>query len=82
MTDRKKNNTIATEKLYAGIDAGSVSLNCIVINHKKEIVFEAPYGRHIGKVDEGVLSLIQGLYDRFGEERSSLYPLPGTMAKS
>ena len=52
MTDRQENNIIDSERLYAGIDAGSVSLNCIVINNKKEIVFEAPYGRHIGKVDE------------------------------
>jgi len=81
MTDRKKNNTIDTEKLYAGIDAGSVSLNCIVINHKKEIVFEVPYGRHIGKVDEGVLALIRGLYDRFGEERIESVSFTGNHGK-
>lgn len=49
---------------YVGIDAGSVSLNCIVINDKREIVYESPYERHLGKVEEGVLALIQGLYER------------------
>ena len=45
---------------YVGIDAGSVSLNCIVINDKMEIVYESPYERHLGKVEEGVLALILG----------------------
>ncbi|MBL6978566.1 MAG: CoA activase, partial [Desulfobacteraceae bacterium] len=70
-----------SEKFYAGIDAGSVSLNCIVINQKKEIVFEAPYGRHIGRVNEGVLALIQGLYDRFGEERIGSISFTGNHGK-
>ena len=56
-------------ELYTGIDAGSVSLNCIVINDKKEIVYEFPYQRHLGKVEEGVLSLIRSLYQKFGEDR-------------
>jgi len=57
-----------TKTLYAGIDAGSVSLNCMVINERRDIVYEAPYGRHFGKVDEGVLALVKGLYDSFGED--------------
>ena len=81
MTGKEKNNTIDSEKVYVGIDAGSVSLNCIVVNHKKEIVFEAPYGRHIGKVDEGILVLIQGLYDRFGEERIGSISFTGNHGK-
>ncbi len=56
-------------ELYVGIDAGSISINCIVINDKREIVFEFPYNRHFGKVEELVLSVIQSLYGEFGEER-------------
>ncbi len=65
--DKKKSHQVSNQ-LYAGIDAGAVSLNCIVLDEKREIVFEAPYKRHSGKVEEEVLALIQGLYDKFGEE--------------
>jgi activator of 2-hydroxyglutaryl-CoA dehydratase len=40
-----------SDKLYVGIDAGSISVNCIVINDKREIVYEFPYDRHLGKVE-------------------------------
>jgi predicted CoA-substrate-specific enzyme activase len=53
---------------YVGIDAGSVSLNCTVINPAKEIVYEPPYKRHLGKVEEEVLKLVRALYERFGKE--------------
>jgi len=65
--DNKKSHQDPNQ-LYAGIDAGAVSLNCIVLNEKREIVFESPYKRHVGKVEEEVLALIQDLYDKFGEK--------------
>ena len=71
-----KNMTIKRNKwpensgeLYVGIDAGSISVNCIVISDKREIVYEFPYHRHFGKVEEVVSSVIQSLYKEFGEER-------------
>jgi predicted CoA-substrate-specific enzyme activase len=57
-----------TEKYYIGVDAGSVSVNGIVINQDREIVYEAPYNRHMGRVEEEVLALLQELNGRFGEE--------------
>ncbi|RPI51879.1 MAG: CoA activase, partial [Deltaproteobacteria bacterium] len=66
---KNKNSPQDHDLYYVGIDAGSVSLNCIVINDKKEIVFESPYERHIGKVEERALALIQDLYEKFGQER-------------
>ncbi len=68
MGHKEKNRTGDSRKLYVGIDAGSVSINCMVIDDGHKIVFEAPYGRHLGRVDEGVLTLVRGLYERFGEE--------------
>ncbi|MCG6945778.1 MAG: acyl-CoA dehydratase activase [Deltaproteobacteria bacterium] len=53
---------------YVGIDAGSVSLNCVVINHNREIICEFPYKRHLGRVEENAVELIRDLYQRFGEE--------------
>ncbi len=52
---------------FAGIDVGSVSLNAVVINQKREIVYEAPYERHLGKVNERVLALMEDIYGRFGK---------------
>ena len=58
---------ITSEKYYAGIDVGSVSLNCVVINSDRDIVFEFPYQRHFGKTDEAVLELLENLFDGLGE---------------
>ncbi len=65
----KEMNVKDSNGYYVGIDAGSVSLNCVVINQKKEIVYESPYKRHLGKVEEEVLELFQDLYQRFGQEK-------------
>ncbi|UCE51155.1 MAG: hypothetical protein JSV31_18045 [Desulfobacterales bacterium] len=57
-------------KVYSvGIDVGSVSLKCMVINQNKEIVFEFPYKRHFGKIDEEILALVERLFEKFGENR-------------
>ncbi len=53
---------------FAGIDVGSISLNGVVINRDREIVYEAPYERHLGKVNERVLALIEDFYRRFGKD--------------
>jgi predicted CoA-substrate-specific enzyme activase len=55
-------------RYHVGIDAGSVSLNCIVINQHKEIVHEFPYKRHQGRVEEKTVELLQVLCRKFGEE--------------
>ncbi|MBW1797773.1 MAG: CoA activase, partial [Deltaproteobacteria bacterium] len=68
MSKDKKKSHQDSNQLYVGIDAGAVSLNCIVLNEKREIVFESPYKRHLGKVEEAVPALIQDLYDKVGEE--------------
>ena len=68
MGQKEKIRTEDSQKLHVGVDAGSVSINCIVVNERRAVVFEAPYGRHLGRVDEGVLALVRGLYERFGEE--------------
>ena len=56
-----------SKKYYAGIDVGSVSLNCVVINSDRNIVFEFPYQRHFGKTNEAVLDLVGKLFGKFGD---------------
>ncbi len=65
-----------------GIDAGAVSLNCMVINQRKEIVYESPYERHLGKVEEGVLALIRGLYQELGAENIQSISFTGNHGKN
>ncbi|MFC1533770.1 acyl-CoA dehydratase activase [Thermodesulfobacteriota bacterium] len=55
-------------RYYIGVDAGSVSLNCVVINQAKQIVYESPYKRHLGRIEEVVSDLIQEQYKRFGHD--------------
>lgn len=66
------------DKYYVGIDAGSVSLNCIVINDRREILFESPYRRHLGKVEEAVEALIEELYRKFGKEAIAAFAFTGS----
>ena len=63
--------------LFAGIDAGSVSLNGVVINQQKEIVYEAPYRRHLGNAEQTVLELVRDLDLRFGREKIKAFAFTG-----
>jgi activator of 2-hydroxyglutaryl-CoA dehydratase len=47
--------------LYAGIDAGSVSVNGILIDEQGRIEHESPYRRHFGWVEETVDRLVDDL---------------------
>jgi len=66
-----------SDTYYVGIDAGSVSLNAIVINQDKKIIYEAPYKRHMGKVAEEALDLIQDLQERLGQENILAFAFTG-----
>jgi predicted CoA-substrate-specific enzyme activase len=71
-----------TNRYVVGIDAGSVSLNALVINGAKKIVYELPYKRHFGKVEEETLSLIQHLYATFGQESIRTIAFTGNHGKN
>ncbi|MDB4443733.1 acyl-CoA dehydratase activase [bacterium] len=64
-------------KYYVGIDAGSVSLNCVVTDENRNIIYESPYKRHLGKVEEEVLGLIEGLYQRWDAEEIKAFAFTG-----
>ena len=73
----KKNS----KKYNVGIDIGSVSLNCIVIDKNREIIFESAYKRHFGKIDEEILSLVEGLFQKFGEKQIQSISFTGSHGK-
>mgnify|MGYP000990090598 CR=1 FL=1 len=45
-----------------GIDVGSVSINCMVIDEHRQVVLETPYLRHFGLVYEETLSILKSVY--------------------
>ncbi|MFP4085760.1 MAG: acyl-CoA dehydratase activase [Desulfobacteraceae bacterium] len=84
MKAHTKTDTSLSEEdapFYVGIDAGAVSLNCIVINPQKEIVYEAPYARHLGRVEERVAALLRDLYQRLGADRIRQVAFTGNHGK-
>ncbi len=64
--------------LYAGIDAGSISVNGIVIDEQKQIIYASPYRRHFGKVEESVAELVGDLETRFGFDRITVTAFTGS----
>ena len=44
-----------------GIDVGSVSINCMVIDERQQVVMETPYLRHFGLFFEETLRLLEDL---------------------
>lgn len=52
-----------------GIDIGSVSINLIALNHNRDIVYEAPYQRHFGRIVPQTLQLLEALLERFPREQ-------------
>ena len=66
---------------FAGIDVGSVSLNCVVINSNKDIIFEFPYQRHFGKMEDVVLDLVGNLFDKYGGRNIRSIAFTGTHGK-
>jgi len=57
------------ENYYIGIDAGSVSVNAVVVNNKGELIFEYPYKRHFGGVETSIFEIVNELYSHFDFEK-------------
>ncbi len=53
-----------------GIDIGSVSINCVVVDENRKVVVETPYLRHFGLIYEETHSLLAGILGQF-EARNS-----------
>ena len=70
-----------SKKYSVGIDVGSVSLNCIVIDECREIVFESAYKRHFGKIDEEMFILVEKLFEKFGEKQIQSISFTGSHGK-
>ena len=81
MTAPHEDKSVFGDELYIGVDAGSVSVNSIVIDAQKRVIHESPYQRHFGKVEETVAALFDELYAQFGRERIAGVAFTGSHGK-
>ncbi len=51
-----------------GVDVGSVSINCIVLDENRRIVLETPYLRHFGLIYKETHKLLDDIIRRIGSE--------------
>jgi len=54
---------------HVGVDVGSVSVNCIVIDDQENIVFESPYRRHFGLVLDETARVLDEVFSRHHKDR-------------
>ena len=64
-----------------GIDIGSVSINCAVVDELGNLVYEAPYQRHFGRFVPHTLQMIQSIYHRFGADNIGSVAFTGNHGK-
>ncbi|MBN1102679.1 MAG: CoA activase [Deltaproteobacteria bacterium] len=69
------------KRCTVGIDAGSVSLNAVAVDSEKKILYESPYVRHLGRVEEEVTDLLRDLHRRFGRENIESIAFTGNHGK-
>jgi len=53
-------------RYIVGLDAGSVSLNGVVINDRCDIIRELPYRRHLGRPEREIRSILEEVYETLG----------------
>ncbi len=64
-----------------GIDVGSVSINCVVIDEQGNIVKEYPYLRHFGRFLDEVQKIIATVYEDFSREEIRSVSITGNHGK-
>ncbi len=64
-----------------GLDAGSVSLNGVVINQREEVVYELPYRRHLGRLETEIRRVIGEIYTMLGRENIVSVAFTGNHAR-
>ncbi len=55
-------------KYDIGIDIGSVSINCAVLDEQGQVVFEAPYKRHFGLIVEETRNTLNDIFNQYGQK--------------
>jgi predicted CoA-substrate-specific enzyme activase len=68
--------------VYAvGVDVGSISTNCVVLDQQGEFVYEHPYQRHFGRIAPGIRAVLRAVLERFGADRIDRLAFTGNHGK-
>ncbi len=65
-----------------GLDIGSVSINCCVVDPAGQVVFETPYKRHFGLILEETRDILKAVYERFAPEQLDSVSFTGSQGQS
>ena len=65
----------------AGIDIGSVSINCVVLDKEGNLIYETPYQRHFGRFLPQTLETLRLIYRRFGDQHIETVAFTGNHGK-
>ncbi|WP_461833735.1 acyl-CoA dehydratase activase [Desulfothermus sp.] len=50
---------------YLGVDVGSISINAVLINENKEVIYEVPYTRHFGIIYENTYRVLTDILEKY-----------------
>ena len=64
-----------------GIDVGSVSINCVVLDARRELVYEHPYQRHFGRIAPQTVAVLRAVFERCGPHRIEKLAFTGNHGK-
>ncbi len=53
---------------YLGIDIGSVSIKCAIVDENGKLVYISPYVRHYGLIEKEINNLIEEIYNKFPKD--------------
>lgn len=69
-------------KYDLGIDIGSVSINCILLDEQGQVVFEAPYKRHFGLIVEETSSTLEETFNNFNQDNIRSVSFTGSQGQN
>ncbi|PTN31693.1 acyl-CoA dehydratase activase [Desulfonatronum sp. SC1] len=67
---------------HIGVDVGSVSVNCVVLDESETIVHEAPYRRHFGLVLDETARVLEDILARFPREQVQSISFTGNQGQA
>ena len=82
MTGESIDDRVNSRVFFAGMDAGSVSVNCIVVDRRGDIVYEAPYRRHKGKIGDTAAELLRLVEQEVSAEKIAGVTFTGNNGKN
>lgn len=69
-------------KYNIGIDIGSVSINCCVLDEQGRVIFETPYKRHFGLIIEETKNTLQEIFYSYNQEAVRSVSFTGSQGQS